>query len=341
MRILRTCSSASEPGRRASLLAVILTLLLPAAALFSLCVGASGASLLAGLADLLSGVSSPAARILRYIRLPRMLAAMLAGAALSASGVLIQGVLGNPLAGPNVIGVNAGAGFFTLLCACLLPSAAQLLPAAAFLGALLAALIILLLADRMGASRITVVLAGVAISSIFSAGSDLITTLDPDATLGMSAFLIGGFSDVSAARLRTAAAYILPALVFALLLAGDLDVLALGDEVAASLGLRVRRTRVLLLAVASVLAGAAVSFAGLLGFVGLIVPHAVRRVTGGEHRQLLPLAMLGGALFTLLCDTAARTLFAPYEVPVGILLSLVGGPFFLFLLLRSRKGARI
>lgn len=338
MRISTACSSANS---RVRLLAVTLALLLPAAALFSLCVGASGASLTQGLADLLRGVSSPAARIVRYIRLPRVLAAMLAGAALAASGVLIQGVLGNPLAGPNVIGVNAGAGFFTLLCACLLPSAATLLPAAAFAGALLTSLIILLLADRMGASRITVVLAGVAISSIFSAGSDLITTLSPDTTLGMSAFMIGGFSDVSTARLRTAALYILPALAISLLLAGDLDVLALGDEVAASLGLRVRRTRVLLLAFASVLAGAAVSFAGLLGFVGLIVPHAVRRVVGGEHRQLLPLSMLGGALFTLLCDTAARTVFAPYEVPVGILLSLVGGPFFLFLLLKGRKGARV
>ena len=340
MRISRTSSSANEPGRT-RLLAAVLALLLIAAALFSLCVGASGTSLLTGLSDLLRGVSSPAARIVRYIRLPRVLAAMLAGAALAASGVLIQGVLGNPLAGPNIIGVNAGAGFCTLLCACLLPSAAKLLPVAAFAGALLAALVILLLADRMGASRITVVLAGVAISSIFSAGSDLITTLDPDATLGMSAFMIGGFADVSAARLRTAAVYLLPALADALLLAGDLDVLALGDEVAASLGLRVKRTRVLLLAVASVLAGAAVSFAGLLGFVGLIVPHAVRRIVGGTHKPLLALSMLGGALFTLLCDTAARTLFAPYEVPVGILLSLVGGPFFLFLLLRSRKGARI
>ena len=337
MRISTACSSANS---RVRLLAVTLALLLPAAALFSLCVGASGASLTQGLADLLRGVSSPAARIVRYIRLPRVLAAMLAGAALAASGVLIQGVLGNPLAGPNVIGVNAGAGFCTLLCACLMPTAAHLLPTAAFAGALLASLVILLLADRMGVSRITVVLAGVAISSIFSAGSDLITTLSPDATLGMSAFMIGGFADVSASRLRTAAVYILPALAVSLLLAGDLDVLSLGDEVAASLGLRVKRTRVLLLAVASVLAGAAVSFAGLLGFVGLIVPHAVRRIVGGTHKPLLALSMLGGALFTLLCDTAARTLFAPYEVPVGILLSLVGGPFFLFLLLRSRKGAR-
>ena len=337
MRIFPTCCSPKNKPRAAAL---ILASLLIAAALVSLCCGASGASLWAGLGDLLSGRDSAAVRILLHIRLPRTAAALLAGAALAASGVLIQGVLGNPLAGPNIIGVNAGAGFCTLLCACLMPAAAHLLPAAAFAGALLASLVILLLADRMGVSRITVVLAGVAISSIFSAGSDLITTFSPDATLGMSAFMIGGFADVSASRLRIAAVYMLPALAVSLLLAGDLDVLSLGDEVAASLGLRVKRTRVLLLAVASVLAGAAVSFAGLLGFVGLIVPHAVRRIVGGTHKPLLALSILGGALFTLLCDTAARTLFAPYEVPVGILLSLVGGPFFLFLLLKSRKGAR-
>ena len=337
MRICTTCSSKA-PGHNVRRLAAALTLLLCAAVLFSLCAGASGASLLGGVRDLLSGVASPEARIVRYIRLPRTLAALAAGAALAVSGVLIQGVLGNPLAGPNVIGVNAGAGFLTLLCACLLPASPHLLPAAAFLGALCTSLVILLLADRMGASRITLVLAGVAISSIFSAGSDLITTLAPEATLGMSAFLIGGFADVTSARLSSALAYVLPALAVSLLLSGDLDVLALGDEVAASLGLRVRRTRILLLAVASVLAGAAVSFAGLLGFVGLIVPHAVRRVTGGEHRALMPLSMLGGALFTLVCDTIARTAFAPYEVPVGILLSVIGGPFFLFLLLHNRRG---
>ena len=122
--------------------------------------------------------------------------------------------------------------------------------------------------------------------------------------------------------------------------ADRLDVLGLGDEVAQSVGLRVRRTRVGQLALASVLAGAAISFSGLLGFVGLIVPHALRRLVGGENRTLLPLSMLGGALFVLISDTIARTVFAPYEVPVGILLALLGGPFFLWLLLRQRKGGR-
>ena len=116
--------------------------------------------------------------------------------------------------------------------------------------------------------------------------------------------------------------------------------MGLGDEVAQSLGLPVRKMRLLLLGIASLLAGAAVSFSGLLGFVGLLIPHMVRKLTGHEHRWLIPLSMLGGAVFVLLCDTAARTLFAPYELPVGILLSLIGGPFFLYLLLRHRKGGR-
>lgn len=322
-------------ANRALRLGAILALLLIAAALFSMCAGASGTSLWSGLRDMISGVNSPAARIIMYVRLPRVLASVMAGAALSCSGVIIQGVLGNPLAGPNVIGVNAGAGFMTLLAAALAVPAA-LLPMAAFAGALMATGIIMLIAGSMGASKITVVLAGVALSSIISAGTDLITTIDPDAVLGMSTFMIGGFSGVTAEKLRAAAWYILPALAAALFTCSDLDVLGMGDETAQSVGLRVRRTRVIQLILAAVLAGAAVSFSGLLGFVGLIVPHAMRRLAGGEHRRLMPLSILAGALFVTVCDTVARTAFEPYELPVGILLSLIGGPFFLILLIRSK-----
>ena len=278
--------------------------------------------------------------ILVHVRLPRIIAAVLSGAALAASGAIIQGVLHNPLAGPNIIGVNAGAGFAALLTSWLWPSMAHWLPAAAFLGALGASMIILLLVQRTRASRLTVVLAGVAVSAILSAGSDLITTLAPEVSLGMTAFRVGGFSGVSAGRVYGAAWYILPGLALALLLAHDLDVLALGDEVAQSVGLRVKGTRMLLLALASLLAGAAVSFSGLIGFLGLMVPHLIRRLAGGEYRRILPLSMLGGAVLMLWCDTASRTLFAPYELPVGILLSLIGGPFFLLLLLGQRKGGK-
>ena len=315
---------------------IILALLLIAAALFSMCLGASGASLRHGLRDVLAGSDTAAARIIIYVRLPRIIAAIMSGAALSCAGVIIQGVLNNPLAGPNVIGVNAGAGFMTLLAASLaLPAA--LLPMAAFAGALMAVGIIMLISGAMGASKLTVVLAGVALSSIISAGSDLITTLDPDAALGMSTFMIGGFSGVTAAKLRAAACYIIPALLAALVTCGSLDILAMGDEAARSVGLRVRLTRTIQLVIAAVLAGAAVSFSGLLGFVGLIVPHAMRRIVGGEHRSLMPLSIIAGALLVTVCDTVARTAFAPYELPVGILLSLIGGPFFLFLLVRGKR----
>lgn len=317
-------------------LGIILALLLIAAALFSMCAGASGASLWSGLTDIIIGAASPEARIILYIRLPRVIAAIMAGAALSCAGVIIQGVLGNPLAGPNIIGVNAGAGFMTLLAAALAVPA-YLLPMAAFSGALLAAAVIMLLSGAMGASKVTVVLAGVALSSIISAGTDLITTIDPDATLGMSTFMIGGFSGVTEAKLKAAACYILPAIAAAIVTSGELDILGMGDEAAQSVGMRVRRARTIQLIIAAVLAGAAVSFSGLLGFVGLIVPHGMRRIVGGEHRYLMPLSILAGAAFVLICDTIARTAFAPYELPVGILLSLIGGPFFLFLLIKSKR----
>lgn len=323
-------------ANKALTIGVILALLLAAAALFSLCAGASGASLYEGLRDALTGSDTPAARIIIHVRLPRTLAALTAGAALSCAGVIIQGVLCNPLAGPNVIGVNSGAGFAALLAVSLaVPSV--FLPAAAFAGALAAAMLILLLSSRTNASRVTVVLAGVALSSIISAGTDLITTIDPEATLGMSTFMIGGFSGVTAERLRIAACYIIPALVLALISCGTLDILGLGDETARSLGMRVGAARCMQLMLAAVLAGAAVSFSGLLGFVGLIVPHAMRRIIGGEHRRLMPLSLLAGALFVVICDTVARTAFGAFELPVGILLALTGGPFFLILLIRTGK----
>ncbi|MBQ8536614.1 MAG: iron ABC transporter permease [Clostridia bacterium] len=336
MRISSTSSTAPKSLKGAALLLLALI----GAILVSLCAGASGVSLWQGLGDWLTGQDTSAARIIAHIRLPRTLAAASAGAALACAGVLIQGVLGNPLAGPNIIGVNAGAGFSTLLVACFLPSAIKLLPAAAFAGALTTALFILALAERTGASRMTLILAGVAVSAILSSASDLITTLAPEAALGMSSFMIGGFAGITHARLANGMAYILPALAVAWALSRALDLMTLGDEVAQSLGLRVRRMRLVLLGLASLLAGAAVSFSGLLGFVGLLVPHIIRKWTGAEHRYLLPLSMLGGAVFVVLCDTAARTLFAPYELPVGILLSLIGGPFFLYLLLKHRKGGR-
>lgn len=219
----------------------------------------------------------------------------------------------------------------------LLPGRWDVVPLAAFAGALLACGIIYTLAAATGASRITIVLAGVAVSGFFGAGSDAITTLVPDAWSGASTFLVGGFTGVTMENIRFAAWYIAGGLALALLLSHDMNILALGEETALSLGLPVKLCRLLFILTAAVLAGGAVSIGGLLGFVGLIVPHAVRLLVGEDNRLLIPASALLGASFVLGCDLLGRLLFAPYELPVGILMNFLGGPFFLWLLLRERR----
>lgn len=281
--------------------------------------------------------ADPVWRILYFVRLPRTAAAVLAGAALGVAGALIQSVLNNAMASPNVIGVNAGAGLGALLAASLVPGAAALLPGAAFAGALAAALFIWMLAAVAGLSRTTLILAGVTVSSILTACMNTLKLLFPDVAVGSMAFLLGTLSGVTTAQVQRALPWLAAGFVLAALLAADLNVLQLGEDMAAGLGLPVARVRFAALLTAALLAGAAVSFAGLLGFVGLLAPHIARRLVGGDNRRLLPVTALASADLMLLCDVAARVLFAPFELPVGVLLSLVGGPFFLFLLLRRKR----
>ena len=267
--------------------------------------------------------ADPVWRILCFVRLPRTAAAVLAGAALGVAGALIQSVLNNAMASPNVIGVNAGAGLGALLAASLVPGAAALLPGAAFAGALAAALFIWMLAAVAGLSRTTLILAGVTVSSILTACMNTLKLLFPDVAVGSMAFLLGTLSGVTTAQVQRALPWLAAGFVLAALLAADLNVLQLGEDMAAGLGLPVARVRFAALLTAALLAGAAVSFAGLVGFVGLLAPHIARRLVGGDNRRLLPVTALASADLMLLCDVAARVLFAPFELPVGVLLSLV------------------
>ena len=209
---------------------------------------------------------------------------------------------------------------------------------AAFGGAMAAVMTVVLLARLTGASRTTVILSGVAINSILNAFRDALTTLFPEAAMLSSEFRVGGFSSVAMARLTPAAVLIVLALIASLTLCSELDVLALGEETARSLGLPVKRIRTIFLVLAALLAGASVSFAGLLGFVGLLVPHMARKLVGSESRLLLPLSVLLGATLVVMCDLLSRLLFVPYELPVGIMMSVIGGPFFLVLLFRKKGG---
>lgn len=335
MNSWRTSFTHKHPAGFCLLLA-LLTLL---TALAGVCAGAVPVSL-GDILTILTGrqADTAAYRIIVYSRLPRVLAGLLAGSALAVSGALLQSVLTNPLASPGVIGVNAGAGLMVALSCAVLPVTVWTIPLAAFLGAFLGALLVLGVSEAAGASKISLVLTGVAVSNIFSAGIDAAVTFFPDALNGYSDFRIGGFSGVTAARIFPAAWIIVLGLLAAFSLAQQLDVLALGGETAQSLGLPVRWTRFLLLLIAAALAGAAVSFSGLLGFVGLVAPQIIRRLMGEGGAARLVASGLGGALLLILCDLLARTLFSPYELPVGVVMSLVGGPFFIWLLFRQRGG---
>lgn len=293
--------------------------------------------------DVLSGLlqtdpHAPATQIVWAVRLPHVAACLLAGAGLSLSGVLLQTATNNPLAGPNVIGVNAGAGFAMVMGLCFAPMAYRLLPFIAFFGAFGCTMLIVLIAGKAGGSRITVVLAGVAVSALLSAGISLLKLLFPEMALAYNSFSVGGVSGVTFEELLIPAILIFFVLVLSLILAGRLNLLCLGDSIAQSLGVRVRLVRTIALMLASASAAAAVSFAGLLGFVGLMVPHIARKLTGNEDvRKQVPVSVLLGAVLVVLSDLLGRMLFAPSEIPAGIITAFIGAPFFFALLLQRRN----
>ncbi len=332
----RPSSTTTERGALPHLCAALFLIV---SAVASLCLGAAGLSLPKLWAALLSGPNeSAAARILWYARIPRTAACVLAGAGLSVSGAVIQKVLNNSLASPGIIGINAGAGLAVTVCCALGAFAGWAVAGAAFVGALLATFLVVATARKSHASRTTVVLAGVAVTACLNAVTETIRTMVPDAALASQDFRVGGFHAVNQARLLPAGVLIILAVIAVCTLTNELELLSLGDETAHSLGMRVGAMRNGLLTLAALLAGASVSFAGLLGFVGLIVPHIARRLVGSESGRLIPFCALAGGGFVVLCDLIARIAFAPYELPTGILMSFLGGPFFIWLLLKRREG---
>lgn len=335
MRTSTTCAA----GRKALLLGGVL--LLAAALALSLFAGTQDVS--AG--ELARALWHPqgaetAALVLRYARLPRALGGLLGGAALSVSGLLLQEALSNDLASPGVIGVNAGAGFFVLLAVLFFPGSALLRIGAAFLGAGAAAGLVLCIAALAGSGRYTILLTGVAISSLFTAGINTITAFFPETAPDRAAFTLGGLQGITGAELASAAPVILVGILLALLLSRGLDLLRLGDEAALGAGLNVPLCRGLAIALASLLAAAAVTLCGLVGFVGLIIPNLIRSRVDGAGPQIL-FGTLYGSSFLVLCDVAARSWFYPYELPVGLLLSFLGTPFFLLVLIRRKRRAKL
>jgi iron complex transport system permease protein len=281
-----------------------------------------------------------AATVVWQLRLPRILAGLLVGAALSAAGAAYQGMFRNPLVSPDILGVSAGAGLGAAAAIYLgLPLAA--VQATAFFGGLLAVAAVVFVAGRVRRHEpvLVLVLAGVAVGTMFSAGISLIKVLaDPSVQLPSITFwLLGGLNAVTAGDLWIAAPLVAAGLLPMLLLRWRVNLLSLSDEEAAALGVHVARLRGVLIVSATLMTAAAVSIAGIIGWIGLVVPHAARLLVGWEFSRLLPASLLLGGGFLVAADTLARSA-ASIELPLGILTALVGAPVFLWLLARTGRG---
>ena len=305
--------------------------------LVALSVGSAGYSIPEILRALLSGEENTVKVILYNLRLPRLLLALLIGASLSASGALLQSVMRNPLADPGTIGVSAGAGTAATTILLIFPHLTNSVPIFAFAGAALACVLIYSLAWKGGVDPVRIILSGVAINSVLGAYNSLLQMLNSDSLEGVLAFMNGSLSGRSWQQVQILAAYASVGLVLAFACIKSANTLQLGDEMAKSLGVKVSLSRVCLSAVSAFLAAATVSVAGMIGFVGLVVPHIARILVGSDYKAMLPTSVLLGAVVLLVADTIGRTIVPGMEITVGIVMSVTGGPFFLYML--HKKGS--
>ncbi len=284
------------------------------------------------------GLSDPTSVILLHVRMPRVVLAFFVGGSLAMVGVALQALLRNPLADPFVIGISSGAALGAAIALLfglgISVGSISALPVCAFAGALMSLMIMYRISSaQYGFSVYTLLLAGVVLNAIFSAFIMFLTSIaDPNRAFGMYAWMMGTLTGPDWSTLGILVLYLGAGLVVLGMHAQSLNLLTLGEETARSLGVEVERVKKSVFLAAALLTGAAVSFSGIIGFVGLIIPHAVRLVVSADHRLLLPVAGLVGGMFLMLADTVARTALSPSEFPVGVITALVGGPIFLWLL---------
>jgi len=278
------------------------------------------------------------------IRLPRVLLAVLVGGALATAGVIMQGLFRNPMADPGLLGVSSGSALMVgvaIIFPVSLPAAFLLYEQMIFavVGSLVVCAVIFLISLRHHhGGMIQLLLAGIAINALCGAAIGILSYVGDEQQLRqLTLWMMGSLGQAQWPTLLVAASFALPAMVATAWLATTLNLLQLGDEEAHYLGVNVKRKRQLLLLLSSLLVGAAVSVSGVIGFIGLVIPHLIRMTIGADHRWLLPCSTLAGACLLLVADTLARTLVQPAEMPVGLLTSLIGGPYFLWLILRTRR----
>ena len=323
-------------SRRLAVLAVA-AVALALAALLSLALGAERLPL-SSVVDALAGDAEPGPvkEIVQQLRAPRTVSALLVGAALAVSGALLQGALANPLASPDIIGVTGGAGFGAVLVLLAFPEEIALVPAGALVFGIAAAILVLGLGWSATGSVARLILAGIAVSALFGAATTSLMVAFPDRVPSAIGFLAGGLTSDGWRSLEVVWPYFAVGFVVAALVTGPLDRLVLGDDVAESLGVNPRRVRLAAGIGAALLAAAAAALAGLLGFLGLVIPHLIRLASGtGSNRYVVPVSAVAGAALLLAGDTLARVVARPIELPVGPLMVVLGVPLFLVLLRRA------
>lgn len=338
MAIASISEKIKDPRSKKRNLVMFLGLILLVAVLFiSVIIGTANTSF-SDLYNVFVGVQNTESyRILYHIRIPRVLTAMFASINLAIAGCILQGVLKNPLADPGIIGVSAGAGLAAMVVMIILPEYTNMVPIVAFVGAMIATLILFALAWEDGIQPLKLILAGVAVSAFFAGGMTCLMVFFSDKIQGTVNWMAGGFSGASWKHVTMILPYTIIGLVGVSISSKLLNALQLGDDVAKSLGTRVEATRFFLVTLAALLAASAVSVAGMLTFVGLIVPHMMRLVVGSDFNYLLPSSAIFGGILLIVADTVARTAFSPIEVPVGVFMSFIGAPFFLYLLKRGMQ----
>lgn len=288
------------------------------------------------LADVVRALSGGGSELYRNIvvnlRLPRALITVMVGCNLAVSGALLQAVMRNPLADPGLTGVSSGASVVAIVIMLLFPALTPYIPIAAFIGAALTCALIYSLAWKKGLSPVRIILAGVAINSVLGGVISILSILFSDRIQGVLLWTSGSIAGKHYMHVMTLLPYAVIGLAASLCAIKQANVLQMGDDMARNLGHNPNAARLIISAIAAFMAGITVSVVGIIGFVGLVVPHFARMIVGSDYKALLPMSAVMGALLVLVGDTLARTAFAPLELPVGVIMAGLGGPFFLWLL---------
>ena len=305
------------------------------AMIVSLIFGSADISFCTIMHTLLGHVDTTDEMVIWNIRFPRNIVGALVGANLAVSGAILQAVMKNPLADPGIVGVSSGAGLAGVMMLIFMPEASLLLTPVSFIGAMASAAAVYALAWKNGVRPSRIILAGVAVNAFLGSGISALLVFYSDKVQGALLWMVGGLSARSWPQVESLFPYTVLGLLFALAGCKVLTILSLGDETARGLGVPVEKVRFSMTAVAALLAAGAVSIAGLIGFVGLVVPHIVRLIVGTDYKYVVPGSAILGAGVLVLCDTLGRVLFSPIEIPAGIIMAFLGAPFFLYLLRRN------